>query len=54
MIPVLIGAGVLVGGYLVVNHWEEITNWLEDLMPKIQDALTNTRQNFFQAFQMAS
>ncbi len=39
MIPVLIGAGVLVGGYLVVNHWEEITNWLEDLMPKIQDAL---------------
>ncbi len=39
MIPVLIGAGVLVGGYLVVNHWDEITGWLKDFLPKIQDAL---------------
>ena len=41
MIPVLIGLGALVGGYLVVTNWEEITKWLEDFLPKIQDALKN-------------
>ena len=41
MIPVLIGAGVLVGGYLAVNHWDEITGWLKDFLPKIQEALNS-------------
>ena len=39
MIPVLLGLGALVGGYLVVTNWEEITGWLKDFLPKIQDAL---------------
>ncbi|MBR5914007.1 MAG: hypothetical protein IKZ58_06565 [Selenomonadaceae bacterium] len=42
MIPILIGAGVLVGGYLVVNHWDEITNWLKDFMPKVQETLKSS------------
>ena len=42
MIPVLIGLGALVGGYLVAANWEEVTKWLQDFLPKIQDALKNT------------
>lgn len=39
MIPVLIGLGALVGGYLVVTNWEEITGWLKDFLPKLQATL---------------
>ena len=39
MIPVLLGVGALVGGYLVVTNWEEITGWLKEFLPKLQDAL---------------
>ena len=42
MIPVLIGLGALVGGYLVVANWEEVTKWLKDFLPKIQEILKNT------------
>ena len=42
MIPVLLGLGALVGGYLVVTNWEEVTKWLQDFLPKIQDALKST------------
>lgn len=37
MIPVLLG--ILVGGYLVVKNWEEVMKWLQEFVPKIQDAL---------------
>ena len=39
MIPVLIGLGAIVGGYLVVANWQEIEGWLKDFLPKVQDAL---------------
>ena len=42
MIPVLLGLGALVGGYLVAANWEEVTKWLQDFLPKIQDALKST------------
>lgn len=42
MIPVLIGLGALVGGYLVVANWEEVTKWLQEFLPKIQDVLKST------------
>jgi len=42
MIPLLIGLGALVGGYLVVKNWEEIENWLKDFLPKLQTALKET------------
>ena len=39
MIPVLLGIGAIVGGYLVVKNWEEVTNWLQELLPKIHEVL---------------
>ena len=41
MIPVLVGLGALVGGYLVVTNWEEVTKWLQTLMAELQDQLKN-------------
>ena len=42
MLPLLLGLGALVGGYLVVKNWEEIENWLKDFLPKLQTALKDT------------
>ena len=42
MIPVLLGIGAIVGGYLVVANWEEVTKWLQEFLPKIQEVLKNT------------
>ena len=39
MIPVLVGLGALVGGYLVVTNWEEVTKWLQTLMAELQESL---------------
>lgn len=39
MIPVLIGLGALVGGFMVYEKWEQITGWLTEFLPKIQEAL---------------
>jgi hypothetical protein len=36
MIPLLL---TLVGGYLVVTHWEEITKWLTEFMGNMQAQL---------------
>lgn len=39
MIPVLVGLGAIVGGYLVVKNWDEVTKWLEELMGNLQAQL---------------
>ena len=39
MIPLLIGLGAVVGGYLVVTNWQEIEGWLKEFLPKLQNAL---------------
>lgn len=36
MIPLLIGLGALIGGVLLVTHWSEIVDWLEDFLPKLK------------------
>ena len=41
MIPVLIGLGAIVGGYMVYEKWEQITAWLKEFLPQIQTALKN-------------
>lgn len=38
MIPALIG--LFLGGLIVVAFWDEITNWLKELIPKIKAALS--------------
>ncbi len=42
MIPVLLGLGAIVGGYLVVTNWAEIEGWLKEFLPKLQAALKET------------
>ena len=42
MIPVLIGLGAIVGGFMVYENWDQITNWLKEFMPKIQEALKSS------------
>lgn len=41
MIPLLLGLGAVVGGYLVVTKWQEIEGWLKEFLPKLQTALQN-------------
>ena len=42
MIPLLIGLGAVVGGYLVVANWQEVENWLKEFLPKLQNVLKET------------
>ena len=35
MLPLLAGLALLVGGILVVTWWDEIVDWLKDIVPKI-------------------
>ena len=39
MVPVAILLGALVGGILVAANWNEVVNWLEDLIPQINEKL---------------
>lgn len=36
MIPLLIGLGALIGGVLLVTHWSEVVDWLQDFLPKLK------------------
>lgn len=36
MLPLLIGAGLLLGGILIVANWEAIVDWLNDFIPKLR------------------
>lgn len=38
MIPVLV-LGALVGGFLAYQNWDEMVKWLQDFLPKINQAL---------------
>ena len=40
MIPVLV-LGALVGGLVVYNNWEEVTKWLSDFLPKLQETMNS-------------
>ncbi len=37
MIPVIL-AGLAIGGVLVVAFWDEIIDWLNDFIPKVEEA----------------
>lgn len=45
MLPLLIGLGVLIGGVLIVANWDEIIGWLDDFIPKLNDAWQQVRPN---------
>ena len=36
MLPFLIGLGALVGGVLLVAFWDDIVDWLKDLVSKLK------------------
>lgn len=39
MIPLLLGLGAVVGGYLLLTNWEEVENWLKEFVPKLKTTL---------------
>ena len=39
MVPVIILLGALIGGVLVVANWNEVVEWLENLLPQIKQKL---------------
>ena len=43
MLPLLIGAGLLIGGVLIVANWDSIVNWLKDFVPKLKAAWEKVR-----------
>ena len=33
MLPLLIAAGLAIGGVVIVANWDSIANWLKDFVP---------------------
>ena len=50
MVPVAILLGALVGGILVVANWDEVVNWLEDLLPQIKEKLAGIAKHSAKLF----
>ena len=43
MLPVLIAAGLLIGGAIIVANWDSIVNWVKDFIPKLVSAWESVR-----------
>ena len=40
MVPVAIALAGLIGGILFVANWDDIVNWLDELLPQIKEKLS--------------
>ena len=45
MLPLLIAAGLAIGGVVIVANWDSIVNWLKDFVPKLRAAWNSVREN---------
>ena len=45
MLPLLIAAGLAIGGVVIVANWNSIANWLKDFVPKLRAAWNSVREN---------
>lgn len=45
MLPLLIAAGLAIGGVVIVANWDSIANWLKDFVPKLRAAWNSVREN---------
>ena len=45
MLPLLIAAGLAIGGVVIVANWNSIVNWLKDFVPKLRAAWNSVREN---------
>lgn len=43
MLPLLIGAGLLIGGALIVANWDSVIGWLRNFIPKLKAAWESIR-----------
>ena len=43
MLPVLIAAGLIIGGAVIVANWDSIVNWVKDFIPKLVSAWESVR-----------
>lgn len=49
MLPVLMGLGALAVGFAVVKYWDEIINWLSDLVCELKRAWDEFKSNIAHA-----
>jgi len=52
MLPFLVGLGILIGGAIIVACWDDIVNWLKDLIPKIAAAFRSAARKIAHAAAM--
>ena len=45
MLPLLIAAGLAIGGVVIAANWNSIINWLKDFVPKLRAAWNSVREN---------
>ena len=45
MLPLLIAAGLAIGGVVIAANWDSIVNWLKDFVPKLRAAWNSVREN---------
>lgn len=45
MLPLLIAAGLAIGGVVIAANWNSIVNWLKDFVPKLRAAWNSVREN---------
>ena len=45
MLPLLIAAGLAIGGVVIVANWNSIANWLKDFVPKLRAVWNSVRKN---------
>ena len=45
MLPLLIAAGLAIGGVVIAANWNSIVNWLKDFVPKLRAACNSVREN---------
>ena len=45
MFPLLIAAGLAIGGVVIAANWNSIVNWLKDFVPKLRAAWNSVREN---------
>ncbi len=45
MIPLLIAAGLVIGGIAIAMNWKDVVNWLKNFIPKLRREWKKVREN---------
>jgi len=45
MVPLLVLAGLVIGGIAIAANWKAIVDWLKDFIPKLRETWKKVREN---------